>query len=462
MYLKMRHLFQSVYTTFLAPRQKDESIRNRELVLNVLLAGTLLILGLAILVIAGNYLSGRTFVWPRAVALAAVILLVLYMYRLSRRGRYRLAAWALVIVYLLLALFVGMVWSIALPSAVLLYGLLVVMAGILLGPRYSLIGFGVVVLIITATVIAGSTGLITYDLAWKEEGTGSDDIFGLSFMLGMIAAVSWLFNYQMVRSLHRAERAEAALSKQKDMLEITVEERTRELQAVQLEKIQQMYRFAELGQLSTALLHDLSNHLTSLTMDIEGLQGQTRSRLLSRARRSIGYIDDMVVRVRDQLQGKTSVRAFNVIGEIEEVVKMLRHKAQAYDVILKWQPPQDKKAFRTRGEPIRLRQLMANLISNGIDAHYEANGGSERREVLVSVTTDRRNVIISVEDWGRGITPKERERLFEPFFSTKQTGMGMGLYIVKQIVEEHFLGDISIDASKRHTAFVVRLPKASV
>jgi signal transduction histidine kinase len=263
----------------------------------------------------------------------------------------------------------------------------------------------------------------------------------------------------MERSLHRAEKAEAALLRQKALLETTVQQRTQQLQTVQLEKIRQMYRFAELGQLSTALLHDLSNHLTTLTLDIEGLEGQKRSRALSRAKRSIRYIDDMVVRVRDQLHGKNNARPFNIPEEINEVVKMLRHKAQAYDVLLKWQMPADKKSIKTRGEPIRFRQLMANLISNAIDAYYEPRSLEEQRDVQIEVHAGSHDIIIRVSDWGRGIS--KGSKLFEPFYSTKQTGMGMGLYIAKQVAEEHFLGEIMVDETKGHTSFVVTLPKVT-
>jgi signal transduction histidine kinase len=459
----MHHWLKLFYTRFLAPRQKDEDVRNREIVLNVILAGTLLIVGLAVLVIIENYLGGMTFLATRAGALSLVFLFVLGIYWLSRRGQYRLAAWLLVGTYGLLAASVGIVWSISLPSAVLLYGLVVVLSGILLGPLYSLIGFGAAVVLIIGTVVLESTGIITYDLTWWQEGPGVDDVFGLSFMLGMIAAVSWLFNYQMARSLKRAQRAEAALVKQKSLLEITVERRTRELQTIQLEKVQQMYRFAELGQLSTAMMHDLANHLTTLTLalEVEDLGGEKRSVILNRARRSIRYIDDMVIRVRDQLQGKSKIRTFNVVQETQKIINMLNHKAIAGMVRLTWEARADKKILSCRGETIRFRQLMANLITNGIDAYNPPASDHEKREVLVSIDADDSEVIISVEDWGRGIPVKERSKLFEPFNSTKKTGMGMGLFIVKQIAEEHFLGSARLDADKKHTVFEIKIPRAN-
>ena len=458
----MWQLLNTTYRAFLSPRQKDEDIRNRELVLNVLLAGTLLIIALAIFAIIGNYIEGRTFVGPRAIGLTAVFALVVSIHWLSRLGYYRLSAWLLVGIYFLLAAVVGLVWSIALPSAVLLYGLVVVLAGILLGPRYSLIALAAVVALLASTVWLESAGIIAYDLTWRQKGPGSDDIVGLSLMLGMIAAVSWLFNYQMARSLHRAQRAEAALTKQKELLETTVEERTRELRAAQLEKIQQMYRFAELGQLSTAMMHDLANHLTSLTLNIESLEGKSRSKVLAQAKRSIMHIDEMVARVRDQLQGRNNDRTFNAANEIEEIVRTLRHRGQLANVQLNWRAPADKKALRVHGEPVRFRQMMANLICNGIDAYYDQYDPGEKREVAITAKEMGPDVVISVDDWGRGITAKEIPKLFEPFHSTKQTGMGMGLFVVRQIAEEHFLGSASLDETKKHTSFVVKLPKASV
>lgn len=206
----------------------------------------------------------------------------------------------------------------------------------------------------------------------------------------------------------------------------------------------------------------MSNHLTSLTLSIENLEGKARSKILNQAKRSIHHIDNMVVRVRDQLQGRNNIRTFNVAGEIGEVVKMLRHRGQIADVVLSWQPPAGKKTLRCRGEPIRLRQMMANLICNGFDAYYEQPLPDERREVLVTAKEEGSNIIITVSDWGRGIAAIERPKLFEPFHSTKKSGMGMGLFIVKQIAEEHFLGSVYIDDSKKHTVFVVRLPKANV
>ena len=387
---------------------------------------------------------------------------MLVPYRLSRTGHFRPAAWILVGINFFIATVIAYQWGIVIPTALLFYGLMIVLAGILLGPAYPIYFAAGISLLLGAMQILAQNGTIHPDWSWLSKPPDLADVFASAFIFATLALVSGLFNRQMERSLHLAVSAEKALTKQKELLETTVEERTSQLQAVQLEKIQQMYRFAQLGQLSTAMMHELANHLTSLTIDVEGLEGHTRSRALQRAKRSIKYIDNMVVQVRDQLHGKSAIRSFNMPDEINEVVKMLRHKAQACDVLLKWVMPADKKSLSVRGEPVRFRQIMANLISNGIDAYYEPRDLEEKRDVQINITQNAHSIIIEVRDWGRGIPDKERPKVFEPFHSTKQTGMGMGLYIVKHIVEEQFLGSVIIDPSKKHTSFVVTLPKVEV
>ena len=458
----MNTVTKRLYRALIAPRQPDEDKKNRELVLNFLLAGTLLIVLLAFAqFVLAITIGGEQFLVPRMLIVLAFGVFIGTLMWLSRKGWHKTASLLLVLIYFCLATALVFLWSIYLPIGGLLFSLVVVLAGILLGPRYSLYAAITIVASLLLAQQAAQDGLVRPDMNWTTRMPQLDDVIGFSFIFAIIALVSWLFNRQMERSLHRAKTAEAELLKQKSLLEVTVKKRTDELQAAQLEKIREMYRFAELGQLSTAMMHDLANHLTSLTLDIEGLQGQGRSRAVSRARRSISYIDDMVVRVREQLHGKGHTRTFSVADEVDAIVNMLRHKAQIAGVSLRWQPSAGSKGLRVTGEPVRLRQLMANLISNGIDAYYEPRDDiDEQREVEVTIASDEHHIIITVNDWGRGIPKQHCDKLFEPFFSTKKTGMGMGLYIAKQVVVEHFLGDIKIASPSQPTSFVITLPKA--
>jgi signal transduction histidine kinase len=448
------------YKRFIEPRQRSEDIRNRELVLNVLLAGTVALFALAFSLLLVSLAAHNTFVLARTIVAGFGLLAALLAYKFSRSGRFTTAAYILLGLYCAMATGAAYRWGVTVPTGVLLFGLVLILSGIILGARTIPYAMGCVVLIIVVVRTLQVHNVIHPDFAaWADQPLNWGTVIGCIMIFGLMATVSQLYTSQMERSLKRARRAEAALRRQAQMLEITVERRTRELQDAQLEKVQQMYRFAELGQISTALLHDLANHLTTLSLDIEGLEEQNRSRMLQRAKRSIRYIDDMVGRVRDQLHGRGQVRAFNVANEIQETVDIMKHRAQDAGVRLQWEAPADKKILRVKGESVRFRQLMANLVSNGIDAYEPQTETGSKRDVLITAEPLGEALLITVDDWGRGISPENREKLFEPFFSTKKTGMGMGLYIAKQFIEEHFGGKLILDPKKKNTSFRITIPR---
>jgi signal transduction histidine kinase len=445
------------YKRFIEPRQSSEDLRNRELVFNVLITATIAAFAAAFTLLLASLVK-HSYVLTRVIVVGVGLLFVVGIYRLSRIGHYKHAAYLLVGLYGALATNIAYSLGATMPNGILLYGLVLVLAGMLLGARTIPYALGLIVLTTATLRVLQVHNWIKPDWSeWAQQPLNLGTFIGCCIIFGILATVSWLYTSQIERSLHRAHRAEAALRRQKQLLEVTVERRTRQLQDAQLEKVQQMYRFAELGQLSTALLHDLANHLTTLSLDIEGLEGQSSSSVLKRAKRSIRYIDEMVVRVRDQLHGRAQIRQFNVANEIEEIVNIMNHRAQDANVRLTWEQPSDKKLLRVRGEPIRFRQLIANLISNGIDAYGKTT--SDRREVLVTAEATPDQIILTINDWGQGVTADDRAKLFEPFFSTKKTGMGMGLFIAKQICEEHFGGHLRLDGKKKHTAFVVTLAR---
>ncbi|HEX7963889.1 MAG TPA: ATP-binding protein [Candidatus Saccharimonadales bacterium] len=449
-------MLNKLYRLLIEPHQKDEDLRNRELVLNVLLAGTLAVLAGALFVIFVNFIGGRHFLLLRMEILTGTWLLTLGMYWRARRGHYHLPAYFVIALYTLLAVGVAWRWGVTFPPAILLFALVIMVAGTVLGASFPLYASAGVIALAVLITSAENKGSIKPDIRWTQSPFDMVVVIGVCLIFVIIALISWLFNEQTERSLKRARRAEAALRRQRDLLEETVEHRTRELQTAQLEKVQQMYRFAELGQLSTALMHDLANHLTTLSLDIEGLEEQNRSRMLTRAKRSIRYIDDMVAGVRDQLHGKAQVRPFGIGSEIDEIVNLMQHRARTAGVRIVWEAPQDKRSLRVRGEPIRFRQLMANLVGNAIDAYLPEN--TERREVLITAENTAGQVVVTITDWGRGISKEDRDKLFEPLYSTKKTGMGMGLFIAKQIAEEYG-GSLSLDSDAKHTAFVVKLAR---
>lgn len=439
------------YNALVAPRTAKSEDQSREVTLNILLIGTLGLALTAILVVLTNFSTEKSITLTRLGFCMIVTAFIALLLGLSRNGHYKVASYLFVLVYFLIV--VGMVttWSIQIPQGVLLAAFVIILSGILLGSRHALYAAG-----LNITALLTALFFTDPNTTWKEmpPAVGDVVVFGLTF--GLIATVCWLYNSQIEKSLKRAERSEAALRRQKALLEIKVEERTQKLQKVQLEQIQQVYRFAELGQVSTALLHDLANHLTTIALDIEGLEEQTNSQILGRVKKTIRYIDGSVQNTRKQLHGETSAQKFAVDKALAEVFDILSYRAQQHDVRVEHNTGVIRPMYLS-GDENRFKQMVTNIVGNGIDAYDQTTG--KERVVVVETKAEKDQLHIIVSDQGPGISSHLQKHLFAPFYSTKKKGMGLGLFMAKEIAEKGFGGRITASSNKkRGTVFTISLP----
>ncbi len=113
-----------------------------------------------------------------------------------------------------------------------------------------------------------------------------------------------------------------------------------------------------------------------------------------------------------------------------------------------------------RADEIQLKQVVLNLVVNAMDAMRDTPAG-ERRVTVRTAAFDSSTVLVSVSDRGSGIDQDKLGRVFQPFFTTKAEGMGMGLSIARTIVEAH--GGIlwAVNNPDRGASFHCRLPASS-
>jgi signal transduction histidine kinase len=104
------------------------------------------------------------------------------------------------------------------------------------------------------------------------------------------------------------------------------------------------------------------------------------------------------------------------------------------------------------GDPVLLRRVVENLVLNAIDAMPQGGMLTFRTEL------DHQSVVFELSDTGQGLTSEECERLFTPYYTTKQHGTGLGLAIVQSVVSDHH-GKISVSSTKNFgTTFHIELP----
>jgi signal transduction histidine kinase len=109
----------------------------------------------------------------------------------------------------------------------------------------------------------------------------------------------------------------------------------------------------------------------------------------------------------------------------------------------------------TNGSVVQLQQVLMNLILNATDA---LNGVERERTLLVRTESRAGEVRLSVADNGIGIRPDQLQRVFEPFWSTKSNGMGMGLAICQSIIAAHQGRITAMNNAEHGATFIVELP----
>ena len=217
-----------------------------------------------------------------------------------------------------------------------------------------------------------------------------------------------------------------------------VEERTAELKRAQ-EELLRSERLSVLGQLTATVAHELRNPLSAIRNSIYAIRemmvgkGVSIDRPLTRIERSIGRCDGIVTDLLDYARSRQlqcAPQAFDQwLGEILDEQKLPDHVTLKRDLAA----PGAVVAF----DPDRLRRVVVNLVENA--AQSRADSEREKRDLEVSVATRQtgESIEITIGDNGAGIAPDVLPRIFEPLFSTKSFGTGLGLPTVKQIVEQH-------------------------
>jgi C4-dicarboxylate-specific signal transduction histidine kinase len=138
--------------------------------------------------------------------------------------------------------------------------------------------------------------------------------------------------------------------------------------------------------------------------------------------------------IRANFMKNAPIRASLDVNElIEDTLVVLREDLQKHRILLT--PRANAEVPQVMGDRIQLQQVLLNLIHNAIDSM--ASGDGLRVLSLGSTVGDDGDVVVSVADTGAGISLQDAQRLFDPLFTTKPRGMGMGLAICRSIIEAH-------------------------
>jgi len=224
-----------------------------------------------------------------------------------------------------------------------------------------------------------------------------------------------------------------------------------------LEKLSQKESLAAVGEFAASLAHEVRNPLTAIRVDLQKVLAglPPASEFRPRLQRSLAEVDHLNATIEETLRqariGRPGVESVNLL----DVLRFAADAARPFFAERKANltiEPQGSELFLT-GDTETLRQAFLNLIRNA--AESLGPGGT----AVVCVGERRDEVEVTVADTGSGIPLELQDRIFEPLFTTRSNGTGLGLTIVKRIVEAHG-GSIRVDSEPgRGTRVHVRFPK---
>lgn len=223
---------------------------------------------------------------------------------------------------------------------------------------------------------------------------------------------------------------------------------------------------AAVGQATTQVAHEIRNPLGSIRLGVsmlrDSVNDQEALNTIELVERGIKHLNKLVVDVTQYSRQKELERSsVDLHDSLERSIDLVTDKIQEKKATV-------EKDFAGRSivgqwDPYQLRQVFVNVIANAVDASQENSAVLISTELLAPETNGdgqpaRSYARITITDHGKGMDKATRDRIFEPFFSTKKRGTGLGLAIVKQIVEQHG-GRISVASEPgQGSKFKIDLP----
>jgi PAS domain S-box-containing protein len=228
------------------------------------------------------------------------------------------------------------------------------------------------------------------------------------------------------------------------MRDITQRQRVEGELQQQRDELAHMTRVSMMGELAASLAHELNQPLTAILSNAQAAQ-----RFLSSKPSDIKEVREILHDiVEDNMRAGEVIRRMRALAKkgefdfssidladiIDGILSLVHSDAVLRNVRVRIDVDPDLP--RTRGDKIQLQQVLLNLLLNAFDAMKDCP--ADERDVSLRAELDGRDMLrISVSDYGTGLTSDQLDKIFQPFFTTKREGLGMGLSISRSIIQAH-------------------------
>jgi signal transduction histidine kinase len=228
-----------------------------------------------------------------------------------------------------------------------------------------------------------------------------------------------------------------------------------------------MNRVSTMGELAASLAHEITQPIASArnnaraTQNFLNMQPPDLGEISEAVGCVVGDVDragEIIDRIREQIKkAPPRKERFDFNASINEVIVLARSTTIRNGVSVQTQLAD--ALLPVQGDRVQLQQVVLNLILNAVEAMGSVEPGA--RKLLISTEHDDAGVLVTVRDSGPGIDPTHLKRVFEPFYTTKSGGTGMGLSICRSIIDAHG-GRLWAEANRpRGAVFQFTLPNTA-
>jgi PAS domain S-box-containing protein len=211
----------------------------------------------------------------------------------------------------------------------------------------------------------------------------------------------------------------------------------------QRDELSRLSRLAMLGEFSASLAHELNQPLSAIMCNVAAAQHQlsddppdlgeiqkTIEEIVAADHRASEIIQGLRLLYR---RGSVHMQSLDLNALVRDLLKLLQHDVAKWDVDLSTELASELPAVNR--DPVQLQQVLLNLVTNGCNAMTDAE--RKGRKLFVRTNALPEGVRVTVADSGRGIPPESLPRIFDPFYSTRADGMGLGLTVCRAIIDSH-------------------------
>lgn len=227
-----------------------------------------------------------------------------------------------------------------------------------------------------------------------------------------------------------------------------------------IERLSNLEKYAEIGKLSTGILHDIINPLSSLLLSVtafHSLKSKADSeKCIQMITQSGRQMEDLLDLIKTYTRSTSMFQKTDLTILINNVMLLMKCHALKNNIQIVFARTENIEVVC---DQLSLYQVLINLMSNAIESYRETE--SKYKKIIIEVSRRIDGVIISVRDYGKGISKVDINRIFTPLYSTRKCdgGSGIGLATVKYAVESKLYGTINVFSEKQNgTIFSIKIP----